>query len=103
MLELLTERDTKLAILNAGDSVTLSFDATTLPPIPPGQTRSFFFYSVGWDRDADHNVIGGDRVLPLPTDSISIKAIPDPSSTPGLADWRTRYNTRWIPADRFKN
>ncbi|MFQ5489747.1 MAG: FG-GAP-like repeat-containing protein [Phycisphaerae bacterium] len=103
VLELLSDRDAKLAILNAGDSVTLSFDAAGLPPVGPGQTRSFFFYSVGWDRDGDHNVMGGDQVLPLPIEPTSMDTGPDPSATEPLADWRTRYNTRWVPGDRFRN
>jgi hypothetical protein len=48
-------------------------------------TRSFFLYSVGWDKDADHNVIDGDTVEPLPV----VAEVGD--------DWQIRYNTRWAP------
>jgi len=43
-------RDERLAILNAGDAVTLRFDAKALPPVAPRRERTFFFYSVGWGQ-----------------------------------------------------
>jgi hypothetical protein len=42
---------------------------------------------VGWDKDADYNVVDGDRVEPLP-----VRA---------EGDWPLKYNTRWVPGDRF--
>jgi hypothetical protein len=39
---------------------------------------------VGWDKDADHNVIDGDRVEPLPV------AKADADGSPA------HYDTRWI-------
>ncbi len=91
---LLSDRDDQLVILNSGDSVSLEFDSTQLQPVPPGMARSFFFYSVGWDRDMDHNVVGGDQVLPLPAGTTSDSVEPEA--------WRIEYNTRWVPRDRFK-
>ncbi len=58
--------------------------------MPPGMIRSFFFYSVGWDKDEDHNVVTGDRVLPLPGPPAEDES------------WRLLYNTRWIPHDLWK-
>ena len=84
-----------MALLNAGDALTLRFPADALPPVPRGMTRSFFFYSVGWDKDGDHNVVDGDKVLPLPvTDDFNPEVDTD--------HWRLRYNTRWIPRDRWQ-
>jgi hypothetical protein len=80
------DRDDRLAILNAGDGLTLRFEAAAFPPPPPGQERTFFFYSFGWCKDADHNVIGGESVAPLPVASDE-------------ADLETL--TRWVPRDRF--
>jgi tetratricopeptide (TPR) repeat protein len=85
---LVTQRDAKLLLLGAGEALELRFAAAELPPLARGHTRSFFFYSVGWDKDGDHNVVGGDRVEPLP-----VVAEDD--------DWRIRYNTRWVPRDRM--
>lgn len=87
LLDLVKSRDERLAILNAGDAVTLRFDANALPPVAPGRERTFFFHSVGWDKDADHNVVEGDTVEPLP-----------------VADGKDRaveFNTRWVRADQF--
>jgi len=97
VLDLVTARDGRLAMVNAGDALALQFDAAGLPPLQPGMVRSFFLYSVGWDKDADHNVVEGDMVDPLPTeDQSGIRTILDSED-----DWRLRYNTRWVPGDRF--
>jgi tetratricopeptide (TPR) repeat protein len=85
VLELVAEPDGALAILNGGDALELRFPASELPPPAPGHVRTFFFYSLGWDKDGDYNVVGGDRVAPLP-----VVAGAD-------GDWRIRYNTRWVP------
>ncbi len=98
VLELVSRRDDRLVLVNSGDGLTLSFDAAKLPPIPEGLRRSFFFYSVGWDKDGDYNVVGGDRVAPLPT---SVGAANLTSET-DEDDWRIRYNTRWVAFDRFR-
>jgi hypothetical protein len=84
---LVTQRDAKLVLLGGGDALELRFAASELPSLEPGHRRSFFFYSVGWDKDGDHNVVGGDRVEPLP-----VVAEDD--------DWRVRYNTRWVSSAR---
>ena len=97
VLDLVTARDGRLAMVNAGDAVALRFDAAGLPPLQPGMVRSFFFYSVGWDKDADHNVVERDMVDPLPTeDESGIRTILDSED-----DWRLRYNTRWVPGNQF--
>jgi tetratricopeptide (TPR) repeat protein len=81
---LVTHRDAQLVLLNGGDALELRFAASGLPSLQRERTRTFFFYSVGWDKDGDHNVVGGDKVEPLP-----VAAEDD--------DWRIRYNTRWVP------
>jgi len=85
--ELVTRRDSRLVIMNGGDALELRFGAR-FPEPPAGQRRSFFLYSVGWDKDADHNVIDGDRVEPLPVVSAD--------TSEGLA----HYDTRWISRDQ---
>jgi len=86
-----------MAILNSGDALTLDFAVAALPPVQNGMVRSFFFYSVGWDKDADHNVVEGDRVDPLPVEGEP----PYGNSVDDEEDWRLQYNTRWVPGDRF--
>lgn len=86
--ELVRRRDGRLVIVNAGDALELTFDAADLPPVAAGRERTFFFYSVGWDKDGDPNVVDGETIEPLPVASEE-------------DDWRVRYNTRWVPRDRF--
>ncbi len=83
--ELIDTRDERIAILNGGDAMTLRFPRHALPSRIDGQQRSFYFYSVGWDKDADPNVVDGDQVLPLPVD------MPEED--------RLLYNTRFVPRD----
>jgi hypothetical protein len=96
--ELVVETDDQLAILNAGDEVTLRFDADSLPPIPPDHARTFFLYTFGWEKDGDHNVVGGDFVGPLPSRQPLETAFDDLDEN----DWQLKYNTRWISRDRFR-
>lgn len=87
--DLLATRDGQMVIINSGDALRLTFPAAALPPVPPGMQRTFFFYSVGWDKDADPNNTDGDTVEPLPAEADL------------TGDWWLRYNTRWVPADLF--
>lgn len=103
--ELLDTADNEYVILNSGDEVTLSFDGAGLPPLPSGWVRELFFYSVGWDKDMDHNVRAGETVEPLPYLGMDDQAYgaDDAPTAPELAPWNAKYNTRYVPADRFLN
>ena len=90
--ELVAARDGQLALVAGGDAVELAFDAAALPAVAAGRERTFFFFSVGWDKDGDPNVIDGDRVEPLPREAEA----PPPDEA-----WRLRFNTRWLARDRF--
>jgi hypothetical protein len=63
--ELLTSKDDLLAVLGAGDELTLRFAVPDSPP-PRGWKRDFLLYNVGWDKDCDLNTIYGETVEPLP-------------------------------------
>lgn len=95
VLELVRERDDRIVVVNAGDAVSVTFDASALPATTAGHTRSFFLYSVGWDKDADLNVVDGDTVGPLPV-RLPSGAIDGSASE---SDWWHRFNTRWVPRD----
>jgi hypothetical protein len=64
--ELLKESDDRLAILGAGDAVTIRFRADQAPKLPPGWKRDFIIHNVGYDKDADLNTVYGQFVEPLP-------------------------------------
>lgn len=68
--ELLTMNDDLLAVLGAGDELTLRF-AVPRPSPPAGWKRDFLLYNVGWDKDCDLNTIYGETVEPLPYGTLS--------------------------------
>ncbi len=93
--DLVTEGDDRYVIQNAGDEITLRFDAEAFPALPDGWTRTFLIYSDGWVKDGDLNTATGDRVAPLPSRAMSGYP-PSPeegraaSPEAGLADYLTR-------------
>ncbi len=95
--DLVEGRDDRLVLLNGGDELALSFDASRLPPPAPGMARDFFLHVVGWDKDADFHVGQGWQLGPFP-----FKGMDDQSygrePTPGRIDdsWIKAYNTRWV-------
>lgn len=95
--ELASQRDGQLILLNAGDALRLTFDGEGLPPPGPDQARTFAFYSFGWCKDTDHNVLRSEQVGPL-SDLVDEHGRPMVESA---GDWRLRYNTRWVPRDQF--
>ncbi len=95
--ELIAAQDNALVLLNGGDELTLSFSADQLPPKPPGVTREFFFYSVGWDKDSDFHVAAGTTVEPLPWHGMDDQLYghqPRPTFTNDA--WMHKFNTRWV-------
>jgi len=95
--ELVRDRDDKLALLNGGDELALSFQASRLPPKWAGFTRDFYLYVTGWDKDADFHVGHGWAVDPLPFRGMDDQAY-GRQPRPALLDdsWIGKYNTRWI-------
>ncbi len=75
--ELLKESDDRLAILGAGDAVTIRFRADQAPKLPPGWKRDFIIHNVGYDKDADLNTVYGQFVEPLPFRAM--RGYPDPT------------------------
>ena len=65
VLPLLAESDNQYIISNAGDEVTVEFDAKMLPRLPAGWKRDFLIRSVGWVKDGDLNTAFGNTVLPI--------------------------------------
>ena len=69
--DLVSEGDDRYVIQNAGDEITLRFDAEAFPALPEGWKRTFLIYSDGWVKDGDLNTATGDRVVPLPSRTLS--------------------------------
>jgi len=95
--ELIATQDNALALLNGGDELTLQFAVESLPPKPAGATRDFFFYSVGWDKDADFHCELGWQVEPLPWHGMDSQLY-GRQARPAFSndEWVKRYNTRWV-------
>ena len=88
-----------LALVNAGDELTLTFSATNLPPLAPGHTRDFFLFSSGWDKDSDFHVATGTSVTPLPWHGLDDQWYGRQARPAFTNDaWMERFNTRWCGA-----
>jgi len=104
--ELLEESDNMYIITNAGDEVTIEFDANMLPDLPDGWERDFLIYSVGWVKDGDLNTAFGNTVEPLPFHGMTNYPYKSDVTYPSgkeIEDYMEKYNTRIISTDQFKH
>ena len=74
---LLTAADDRYVVMKGGDSVRLVFDASKLPPPPPGWARDWLFVSDGWEKDADKNTVARQARMPM----IQLRMLSRTSST----------------------
>lgn len=96
---LLQEVDDMYVILNAGDEITVEFEASRLPALKPGWVRDFILYSDGWDKDGDINTLTSQTVEPLPFHGMSAYPYPDTEHYPddeAHRRYRLEYNTRRV-------
>jgi hypothetical protein len=97
--ELLSKGDDIFAICRPGDEISLSFDATALPTLPKGWTRTFLLYADGFSKEMDINSASPDQVAPLPFHGMSRYPYAWPEHYP-LTEARQRYiekyNTRIV-------
>jgi tetratricopeptide (TPR) repeat protein len=104
VLPLLKESDNQYIISNAGDEITVVFDAGSLPPLKSGWNRDFLIRSVGWVKDGDINTAFGGTVEPLPFHGM--KSYP-PSKEDiypdSLRDYNQKYNTRVVNSTPYLN
>lgn len=99
---LLAAQDNHLAVLGAGDELTVRFAVPPREP-PGGWKRDFFLYCVGWDKDADLNTICGQSVEPLPYHGMTEYPY-DPGAGPnddGYRHYLQQYQTREQVPARF--
>ena len=98
VLPLLTAVDDKFAVFGSGDEVALDFDPASLPALPSGWVRDYFFIASGYEKDMDFYAYRGDTVEPLPFRDMNTYPYPG-QSFPGDADhlnYLLEYNTRFI-------
>lgn len=105
VLPLLLESDSKYVIMNAGDELTIEFDAAQVPALPSGWSRDFIFYNDGWLKDGDLNTAHGQTVKPLPFHGMTSYPYDPNESYPRDEEHATylrRYNTRKITTEAFE-
>jgi tetratricopeptide (TPR) repeat protein len=95
---LLQATDDKFAVFGSGDEIALDFDPATLPALPQGWVRDYFFIANGYEKDMDFYAYRGDTVEPLPFNAMKSYPYPD-QSFPADADhinYLLEYNTRFM-------
>lgn len=101
--ELLAAEDNAMVLLNGGDELTLEFAADRLPPGPAGTVRSFFIYTVGWDKDADFHVELGWKAEPWPWHGMQDQLYGrEPRPALPTDPLMRKYTTRWVAQHTLK-
>jgi len=96
---LLQKPDDMYVIMNAGDEMTVEFDAAQLPPLQEGWVRDFVLFSDGWVKDGDINTLFSQTVEPLPFHGMSSYPYPEGENYPNAPEhlrYRLEYNTRRV-------
>jgi Tfp pilus assembly protein PilF len=97
VLPLLTATDDKLAVFGSGEEVRLDFDPSSLPALPKGWVRDYFFAANGYEKDMDFYAAEGNYVAPLPFLSMGEYPYPPKKSFPlddAHLNYLLEYNTR---------
>jgi tetratricopeptide (TPR) repeat protein len=97
VLPLVTATDDKLAVFGSGDEVQLDFDPASLPALPDGWLRDYFFAANGYEKDMDFYAAEGNFVAPLPFLSMGEYPYPPKRSFPlddAHLNYLLEYNTR---------
>ncbi|HEX8282456.1 MAG TPA: FG-GAP-like repeat-containing protein [Pyrinomonadaceae bacterium] len=100
--DLLLAADDMFVVSRPGDEISLSFDATALPPLPAGWTRTFLLYSDGYSKEMDINSASPDQLSPFPFHAMTRYPYPAPETYPRTDAHRAyleRYNTRLVTAE----
>lgn len=100
---LLTARDNRHAIFGSGEDIDAEFSASSLPPLPAGWKRDYFFYADGFVKDMDFYEAMPFTVAELPFHGMT--AYPYPArehfpDTPSTVTYRLDWNTRMETGDR---
>ena len=102
--ELLGAADDAFVVSRPGDALALAFDATALPALPAGWTRTFLLHSVGYSKEMDPHSASPDVAWPLPFRTMTRypysapERYPDtPATRAYLEKWNTRVVGRTLP------
>jgi Tfp pilus assembly protein PilF len=92
--------DDMFVVSRPGDEIALAFDATALPPLPDGWTRTFLLYADGFSKEMNLHSSSPDTLLPLPFHGMTRYPYEAPEAHPSTAahrEYLDRYNTRVVP------
>ena len=97
---LLRATDDEYVIFGTGEDMDLEFSGATLPALPQGWTRDFFFYANGFVKDMDFYEANPFFVGALPFHQMSSYPYPgnehypdDASHTAYQLEWNTRFES----------
>ena len=96
---LLTRVDDLFVVSRPGDEIALSFDASALPALQPGTSRTFLLYVDGYSKEMDINSASPDSVEPLPFHGMSAYPYGPGEHYPRTTaheQYRAEYNTRVV-------
>ena len=100
---LLTSSDDKFAVFSSGEGLNLEFDPKSLPELPSGWVRDYFFYADGFEKDLDFYAAHAFTVEPLPRHTSISYPYPEGKEYPLDDDhlrYELEYNTR-MRSDRL--
>jgi len=100
--ELLLRSDDMFVVSRPGDEISLSFDASLLPPLAAGWTRTFLLYADGFSKEMDINSASPDQLAPLPFHGMSRYPYRWPEHYPLDArhrEYLEKYNTRVVASE----
>jgi hypothetical protein len=99
---LISRTDDIFVISRPGDELAVSFDATCLPELPRGWTRTFLLYADGFSKEMDINSATPDQVMPLPFHGMTRYPYSSRERYPMTARRRAyieRFNTRIVRSE----
>ncbi|HET7220169.1 MAG TPA: hypothetical protein VFJ02_19070, partial [Vicinamibacterales bacterium] len=97
--DLLAAVDDRFVVSRPGDEIALSFDASALPPLREGWTRTFVLHADGFSKEMDVNSASPDELDPLPYHGMTQYPYPlasAPARSDDYRDYIARYNTRIV-------
>jgi tetratricopeptide (TPR) repeat protein len=95
---LLQSIDNRFVVFGTGEDLNLEFSAASLPPLPPGWTRDYFFYANGFVKDMDFYEARPYTVGPMPYHGMSSyppQTPPPPAVRKTMRNYELKWNTRY--------
>ena len=106
VLDLVSKSDDRFAVFGSGDVIKVDFDPSTLPALPKGWTRDYFFFADGFEKDMDFYAADGLTVDPLPFHAMGTYPYPadrsywrDARHVDTVLDFNTRFYGDTPPKD----